>query len=213
VGAGIDPKTGRWDWSLGRLAFVDVETTGIWTRDDPPLTLEVAMIVTDGELNELSRYSAVVDYRDLSYLTKASPFVVDMHTKSGLWGDLRARLGTVPLEQIERDLCCLLEATKEPGDQRPVVWAGFSPGALDRPMIRHYMPALHSLFHYRTLDVSTIKLYALNYFGVEIEQGDPAHRAEKDTEDTIAALGRITSLIERKARRSKNVEPARAAVK
>jgi oligoribonuclease (3'-5' exoribonuclease) len=195
VGAGIDPKTGRWDWSLGRLAFVDVETTGIWTRDDPPLTLEVAMIVTDGELNELSRYSAVVDYRDLSYLTKASPFVVDMHTKSGLWGDLRARLGTVPLEQIERDLCCLLEATKEPGDQRPVVWAGFSPGALDRPMIRHYMPALHSLFHYRT------------------EQGDPAHRAEKDTEDTIAALGRITSLIERKARRSKNVEPARAAVK
>jgi oligoribonuclease len=213
VEAGIDPKTGRWDWSLGRLAWIDVDTTGTWDPDDPPLTLEVALIVTDGALNELGRYVAVVDYRDLSYLAKATPFVVDMHTKSGLWGDLQARSGTVALEQIERELCQLLETTKEPGDQRPVVWAGFSPGALDRPMIRRYMPTFHRMLHYRTLDVSTLKLYALNYFGVEIAQENPLHRAEQDTEDTIAALGRITSLIERKARRSKNVEPARAAVK
>ena len=116
------------------------------------------MIVTDRALNELGRYSAVVDYPDQEYLARATPFVVDMHTKSGLWDELQRREGTLPLEEIERDLCQLVPDTSVVDgalDTRPVIWAGFSPSALDRPAIRHYMPTFHGLLHYRTLDIST----------------------------------------------------------
>jgi oligoribonuclease len=208
--AGIDPETGHWDWTLGRVAFLDFETTGIWDPADPPLILEAAMVVTDGALNELGRYSAVVDYEDQVYLERADPFVVEMHTKSGLWNDLKARRRAVELAKIEADLCATLEATYDENDGRPVVWAGFSPSALDRPLARHFMPAFYDMLHYRTIDVSTLKLYALNYHGVKIEKDDPTHRAEQDVEDTIETFGRISYLISKKAAPRRTVEPVRA---
>lgn len=215
--SGIDPKTGRWDWSLGRLCFLDAETTGIWKPEAPPLPLilEVAAIVTDRALNELGRYAAVVDYRDLSYLTRTIPFVVDMHIKSGLWEALQRREGTVSLEEIERDLCQLVKDTSVVNgtpDTRPVIWAGFSPSALDRPAIRHYMPSFYSLLHYRTLDVSTLNLVARNYAQANLERDDAEHRAEPDAQASLEFFRRFCSLIERKARRRDKLEPSTASV-
>jgi oligoribonuclease len=172
--------------------------------------LEVCLIVTDRALNELGRYSAVVDFGDLSFLSVLSPFVAEMHVKSGLLAALQDRAQTVPLEEIERELCQLLVDTAVVDgdlDTRPIVWAGFSPSALDRPMVHHYMPTFYSKIHYRTIDVSSEKLTALNYFGVKLDREEVAHRAERDTEDTIEAFRQITALISKKTRRRDRTRP------
>jgi oligoribonuclease (3'-5' exoribonuclease) len=96
-------------------------------------------------------------------------------------------------------------------DTRPVVWGGFSPSALDRPLVRLFMPTFYNMIHYRTIDVSTTKLTALNFFGVKIEREAPRHRAEGDTEATLDTFRRITSLISEKTGRCEKVEPFTAA--
>lgn len=210
-GSGIDPKTGRWDWSFGRLAWIDVETTNVWDAESPPFILEVACIVTDADLSELGRYSRVVDYQDLSYLRKAAPYAVDMHLKSGLWERVLHRQGTVPLQEIEHQLVKLVTDSSDP---RPVVWAGASPSALDRPVIRHHMPTFHSLLHYRTLDVSSLLLAAKNC-GHSLPREIPSteHRAESDAEEAIEAYRRFCSLISRKTAQAERPEPFSVSAK
>lgn len=202
----IDPETGRWDWSLGRICWVDIETTNVWDPSSPPLLLEIAVIVTNADLRELGRYSSVVDYQDMSYLRDASPYAVDMHTKSGLWQALSERRGTASLEKIEQDLCQLLADTAT--DERPIVWAGASPSALDRPVVRHYMPTFTSMIHYRTIDISSFLLVAKSCGWTLPQRGETAHRAEKDAEEAIGFYRHFRRLISRKTRRTSKLKPA-----
>jgi oligoribonuclease (3'-5' exoribonuclease) len=190
---GIDPKTGRWDWSVGRLAFIDVESTGVWDPLDPPLLLEAAVVVTDRDLTELARYTVVIK-TDPEDLAAANPFAVTMHLRSGLWQELQAGEG-VPIPEAEVGLCRML-ANTDWGDPRPVVWVGSSPAALDRPLIQRTMPSFYDMLHYRSIDVSSLRLVLQNYAGIKLERTEPQHRA---LSDAFGALDHLRAYKERLA--------------
>lgn len=192
VSAGIDPKTKRWDWSLGRLCFIDVESTGIWDPLDPPILLEVAVVVTDRDLTELGRYSTVIQVEDLSLLAKANPFAVTMHMRSGLWDEVKSGKG-LPLDEAEADLCRMLRTT-DLGDGRPVIWVGSSPAALDRPILYRDMPRFYRMFHHRSIDVSSLRLALQNYAGIRVARDEPEHRA---LADCFGALRHLSTYKER----------------
>jgi oligoribonuclease len=185
----------KWDWTMHRIAWLDVETDGLVRPGSPfPLLLEVALVLTDADLRELGRYNAVIRHPE-KVLRASNPheIVVEMHEKSGLWEDLRGP-GTVPVEEAEDAMLALLdEHCGEPGerqgpggrDTRPVVWGGFSPSAIDRPVIRRYMPRFFKRIHHRNVDVSALKLAMKNWAGVEIPKEEACHRALPDTLESI----------------------------
>jgi len=167
----------NWDRALSRICFIDVETTGLWDPAAPPILLEVAAVVTDRNLVEIGRYSALIRASE-NDLARTNPFVVSMHLQSGLWRDLKAGLGT-DVSTAEEGLCRMLERT-DPGDGRPVIWAGASPSALDRPLLRRAMPKFDGMFCHRLIDVSSLKLVLQNYSEAELRAGKPMHRALSD---------------------------------
>ena len=66
-----------------KLAWIDVETTGLEPKND--LLLEIAVVVTDTRMNELSRFSIVIGHSPLNIIaTKMSNYVTDLHLSNGL---------------------------------------------------------------------------------------------------------------------------------
>lgn len=183
----------KWDWTVDRIAWLDAETDGLVRPGAPmPLLLEVAVVVTDAAMRELGRYEAVIRHPE-EVLRALSPHqvVVDMHEKSGLWEDLFGS-DTVPIEEAEREMVALLDLhCGDPGqgdgevDTRPVVWGGFSPAAVDRPVVGYYMPSYYSRIHHRSMDVSALKLAMKNWAGVDLPKEEVLHRAMLDTEESI----------------------------
>jgi oligoribonuclease (3'-5' exoribonuclease) len=168
---------------MTKVAWIDVETNDLVRPGKPmPLCLEVALILTDGDLRELGRYQAVIEHPDAVLdALDPHPVVLEMHEKSGLWNALR-QPGVVSLEQAERSMIELLD---EHASEWPVVWGGFSPAAVDRPVLGHYMPTFYRKLHHRSVDVSALKLAMKNWAGLDFPKVDAAHRAVPDTEESI----------------------------
>jgi oligoribonuclease len=177
---------------LGRLAFIDVESTGIWDPSAPPILLEVAVVITDRDLTELGRYSTVIRVEDLAALARANPFAVTMHMRSGLWDEVKAGEGQ-SLAEAEEGLCRMLRTT-DLGDGRPVIWVGSSPAALDRPILYRDMPRFYRMFHHRSIDVSSLRLALQNYAGIRLARNEPEHRA---LADCFGALSHLRAYKER----------------
>ena len=120
-----------------------------------------------------------------------------MHEKSGLIAALGAA-GTVPLEEAEKALLALLDRF-DLGPEHPFVWGGFSPGAIDRPVVGCYMPTYYRRIHHRSLDMSAVKLALQNWLGVnagkELDH-DPAHRALADTLECVQAAREARRILE-----------------
>jgi len=177
----------KWDWGVTRIAWLDAETTGVarpWAP--PPLLLEVALVVTDGALQELGRYEAVIRHEQavLDGLSMP-PVVLDMHTKNGLLDALRGP-DTVPMDEAEKAMIDLLDRFDV---GQPIVWGGFSPSAVDRPVVGQCMPTYYGKIHYRSLDMSTIKLALKNWGGVDLEGAQldrpVGHRAMSDVLESV----------------------------
>jgi oligoribonuclease (3'-5' exoribonuclease) len=180
----------KWDWTLTRIAWIDVETDGLVRPGCRfPLCLEVALIVTDEHLRELGRYEAVISHPgEVLDALDPHPVVVEMHNKSGLWEALRDDR-TASLEDAQAAMIELLNRTcGEPGesDACPVVWGGFSPAAIDRPVLARYMPRYYRRIHHRSVDVSALKLAMQNWAGIEVPKVEAAHRAMTDTLESIS---------------------------
>lgn len=200
-------KPPKWDWTMNRIAFLDAETTGTWDPEKPPLPLEIAMIVTTGDLVKLAEFSAVVGWTAEEFeAAQIHPVAQEMHSKSGLlsllfqhWSGFRP---APTILKIEREMVSLLEKTRtmfdDMDDPCPVVWAGASPSALDRPLIRHYMPEFYSKIHYRTLDISSERLTMLNWLNVDLNREyEATHRALQDCEDAISFARRLRALLKK----------------
>lgn len=186
----------KWDWTMTRIAWIDVETDGLVRPGCRfPLCLEVALVVTDGGLNELSRFEAVIAHpEEVLDALDPHPVVKEMHQKSGLWEALRGP-DTMSLKQAEDAMVVMLDGhCGEPGerqgpdgvDTRPVVWGGFSPAAIDRPVLARYMPTFYKRIHHRSVDVSALKLAMLNWAGVRLPETKAVHRAMDDTLESIS---------------------------
>lgn len=173
----------RWGWAIDQLCWVDIESSGLVRPDLPlPVLFEVAAVLTDRGLRELGRFTAVIRHADevLDRLQLA-PNVQEMHEENGLIAALRGP-EAVSIEAAERALIALLDGCPTPG---PVIWGGFSPAAMDRPLLFHYMPRFYERLHYRTLDLSALKLAMRNWGGLETAESSTVHRALPDVLEAI----------------------------
>lgn len=165
--------------SPDHLVWIDLEMTGLDVARD--VILQAAVIVTDADLNVLEELSIDI-WQPASELDKMSPFVRDMHDKTGLL----ARVGKsrVDLKRAEEMLMgvvarhCSYPATLCGN----TIWQ-------DRKFIDKYMPGLAAYLHYRLLDVSAIKTVVLRYYPPELhfkKSSAGEHDALTDIRNSIA---------------------------
>lgn len=129
---------------------MDLEMTGLdHTRD---VIVEIATLITDDELQIVAEGPDLVIHQSEEILAAMDPFVLDMHTRSGLLDEIRAstisvaEAGAATLEFIRSHI----------GEERSVPLCGNSIGT-DRRFLAAYLPDIENYLHYRCVDVSTVK--------------------------------------------------------
>ena len=166
---------------LTNLAWIDLEMTGLNPERD--VILQAALVITSSELETLEEvaYDIWQPEQSLSIMT---PFVRDMHEKSGLLE--RSRESRVECRDAEQGI---LERVAG-WCAYPAVLCGNTIGQ-DRRFIERYMPGLAGYLHYRTVDVSSLKVLLRLWHGAEAEFKKPesgAHDALFDIRQSIAEL-------------------------
>ena len=131
------------------LIWIDLEMTGL--DPDTDVIIEMATIVTDSQLNVLAEGPTLVVHQSDEVLANMNPWCVEQHGKSGL--TQRVRDSRMSEAEAEAQTIAFLEQWV-PAGASPM--CGNSIGQ-DRRFLVRYMPKLEAFFHYRNLDVSTLK--------------------------------------------------------
>lgn len=173
-----------------QLVWIDCEMTGLDVDTDG--LCEIAVIVTDFDLKPLHSGFELVIHPGEAALAQMNDFVRKMHTESGL---LERIAGGVSVAEAERQVMEYLKGHVTAG-RRPIV-AGNTIG-MDRRFIAKYMPKLEDTLHYRSIDVSTIKelarqWYPAVFFGSPEKRG--GHRALADIAESIQELAYLRSAV------------------
>ena len=164
------------------LVWIDCEMTGLHPQVDE--LVEVAVLITDAELNILDEGIDLVIRPSAAALEQMDPFVRDMHTTSGLPPELAEGL------ELDDAAARVLEyiAARVPAGKG--LLAGNTVGQ-DKLFLARYMPAVVDHLHYRIVDVSTVKELARRWYPRAYYQA-PAktggHRALGDIKDSITEL-------------------------
>ncbi len=166
------------------LVWIDCEMTGLDLKTDR--LIEIAVLVTDADLNILGEGIDVVIHTDEAALSSMIDVVAQMHTRSGLIEEVRA--STIDLAAAEELVLDYIRTHVKAAKTAPL--AGNSI-ATDRGFIARDMAKLDDYLHYRMIDVSSIKelcrrWYPRIYFG-QPEKG-LAHRALADIHESIREL-------------------------
>jgi oligoribonuclease len=166
-----------------RLVWIDCEMTGLDLGRDA--LIEIAALVTDGELNILDEGVDVVIKPTEEALRQMSKVVRDMHTTSGL---LKALPGGVTLAEAEEFVLSYIRTHVPDAKKAPLCGNSIS---TDRSFLARDMPALDTHLHYRMVDVSSIKelsrrWYPRVYFASPVKKG--GHRALADITESIQEL-------------------------
>ncbi len=145
--------------------------------------VEIAAIVTGPELEPLAEIERVVWQPDEA-LARMSPFVRDMHEKSGLLDRIRA--SKAGLEDAEKDV---LRVVTEHCKFREGHLAGNSIYQDRRFLVRH-MPLLEGYLHHRQIDVSTLKVLVQAFHGpgAEFQKTRKSHTALSDIRESLDEL-------------------------
>ncbi len=164
------------------LIWIDLEMTGL--DPDKEVIIEIATIVTDNQLNVLAEGPVHAIHQSEQYLAAMDEWNTNQHGKSGLTE--RVRNSAVSLAQAQADTIAFLQQWVPKG-KSPI--CGNSIGQ-DRRFLVRGMPELEAYFHYRNLDVSTIKILAQQW-APEVAAGvqkTGAHLAMDDIKDSISEL-------------------------
>lgn len=165
--------------SAAHLAWLDLEMTGLDVERD--VILQAAVIVTDASLNVLDELALDI-WQPESELDKMSPFVRDMHEKTGLLA--RVRKSRVDLKRAQESLLGVVARHCS----YPATLCGNSIWQ-DRKFLDKYMPGLAGYLHYRLLDVSSIKTVVARYYPAELQfkkSSAGEHDALTDIRNSIA---------------------------
>ncbi len=168
---------------LPNIIWVDCEMTGLDIEKDA--LVEIAVLVTDAQLNVLGTGVDLVIKCEQEKLDSMAEVVKSMHTNSGLIKEIPN--GT-SLEKADKVIITYLKNYAPIEGKSPL--AGNSV-YVDRAFIARDLPLLNKYLHYRTIDVSTIKELARRwhpktYFAAPAKDGN--HRALGDIRDSIAEL-------------------------
>lgn len=168
--------------SENNLIWIDLEMTGL--IPDRDTIIEIATVVTDAELNILAKGPIMAIHHSDAVLNGMDEWNTNQHGNSGLVE--RIKQSTTTMAAAEQATIDFL-AQWVPVGKSPI--CGNSIGQ-DRRFLARYMPALESYFHYRNLDVSTLKILA-NLWKPELAKGfskEGSHLAMDDILDSIAEL-------------------------
>ena len=137
------------DLPQDRLIWIDLEMTGLDPQTDG--ILEIATVVTDGQLNILAEGPELAIAHPLATLEAMDEWNRTHHTGSGLWR--RVVQEGVPLAEAETRTIAFLQQWL-PARTSPMCGNSI---CQDRRFMARLMPQLEAYFHYRNLDVSTLK--------------------------------------------------------
>jgi oligoribonuclease len=166
-----------------RLVWIDCEMTGLDIERDA--LIEIACLVTDGELNLLDEGVDVIIKPPAEALAEMPEVVREMHTTSGLLDELPS--GVTVAEAQDIVLGYVRGHVAEP---KRVPLCGNSI-ATDRWFIARDMPELDAYLHYRMVDVSSIKELARRWFPrayFASPKKDGGHRALADIKESVQEL-------------------------
>ena len=165
-----------------RLIWIDLEMTGLDTGQDS--IIEIATVVTDSQLNVLAEGPEFAIAHPLAALEAMDDWNRAQHTRSGLWK--RVVESTVTLGQAEAQTVDFL-AQWLPANASPMCGNSI---CQDRRFLHRLMPRLEKYFHYRNLDVSTLKELARRWAPTVLEgvRKQSAHTALSDVRDSIEEL-------------------------
>jgi oligoribonuclease len=166
----------------GNLIWIDLEMTGLDTGRD--YIIEIATIVTDSQLNILAEGPVLAIHQPDEVLDGMDDWNTRQHGNSGLTG--RVRNSTLNELQAEQQTIDFL-AEYVPPNTSPMCGNSI---CQDRRFLARCMPGLEGYFHYRNLDVSTLKELAMRW-APTVAQGfkkGGTHLALDDTRDSIREL-------------------------
>jgi oligoribonuclease len=165
-----------------RLVWVDMEMSGLLPETDR--ILEIAMIVTDGDLNIVAEGPVLVVHQEDTVLDRMDAWNKGTHGRSGLIDKVKVST----LTEADVEAACLAFLKQH-------VKSSISPMCgntihQDRRFMNRYMPKLEAYFHYRNIDVSTIKELCKRW-QPEIAKGfskQQAHTALADIIESVEEL-------------------------
>lgn len=177
------PRLVRMAAAIDRLVWIDCEMTGLDLEVDE--LVEVAVVVTDFELHLVDPGFSIVIKPSDAARANMGEFVTNMHTESGLLDELDGGAALADAEQQVLDY--IKRFVPLPGK---AALAGNTIGT-DRSFIAQYMPLVDGHLHYRSVDVSSFKVLAHEwfprvYFNAPAKHG--GHRALADILESIREL-------------------------
>ena len=165
-----------------RLIWIDLEMTGLDPASDS--ILEIATLVTDSDLNELAEGPVYAIGHDRETLEAMDHWNTRHHGDSGL--SQRVLESTTDLRSAEQGTLEFLSRWSRPG-LSPMCGNSI---CQDRRFLHRLMPELEAWFHYRNLDVSTLKELALRWMPAAVDglEKRNLHVALEDIRDSVAEL-------------------------
>lgn len=164
------------------LIWIDLEMTGL--DPDSDVIIEMATIVTDSNLNTLAEGPVIAIHHSDEVLARMDEWNTRQHGGSGLTE--RVRQSTVSMAEAERETLAFLEQWVPKG-KSPICGNSI---CQDRRFLYRHMPALEGYFHYRNLDVSTLKILA-GLWAPDVRDSlkkGGSHLALDDIRESIAEL-------------------------
>ena len=164
------------------LIWIDLEMTGLVPEKD--IIIEIATVVTDAHLNVLAEGPSLAIHQDNKHLDSMDEWNTRQHTKSGLVQ--RVKESEISVNAAEKQTLDFLMKYVDPGAS-PMCGNSI---CQDRRFLHIYMPKLEKFFHYRHIDVSTLKELAVrwkpNIVSASFKQSK--HLALSDIYDSINEL-------------------------
>ena len=165
------------------IVWVDCEMTGLSLETDE--LIEIAVVITDGQLNELDSGIDLIIKPSAASLDSMIEIVKEMHTSSGLLDELPKGMD---LETAEAQVMAYVKQHVPEARKAPLAGSSVY---VDRGFIARDLPNFDQHLHYRLIDVSSIKeltkrWYPKVYFAAPEKNGN--HRALADIRESIAEL-------------------------
>ena len=165
-----------------RLIWIDLEMTGLDPESDR--IIEIATIVTDSDLNPIAEGPVLAVHQPDLVLDQMDEWCTQTHGASGL--TQRVRESTLTDREAELETLAFLREYVD-ANQSPICGNSI---CQDRRFLARYMPELEAFFHYRNLDVSTVKELARRWKPEALEgfTKKGSHLALDDIRDSIEEL-------------------------
>lgn len=164
------------------LVWLDLEMTGLDPESER--IIEIATVVTNSDLNQLIEGPNLIINQPEEFIEGMDAWNVDQHGNSGLID--KVRISKMSIKEAEQLTLQFLKQYTEAG-KSPLCGNSISH---DRKFLSLYMPELENFFHYRNVDVSSIKEVAKRWFPNSLEsfRKEGGHRAMVDVLESIEEL-------------------------